>query len=481
MTKLRVSEIGITRTICHKSFYRFLQEMWPVMIPDDPVWNWHIEEICDVIQEGMERVFLEEKRKHDIIINVPPGTTKSTICSIALPAWVWARAPHFLGLFCHHSDELGNRLATKTRNLVMSEEYQAMFPITLSDDTNRKKRFSNTAGGERCYCTVSGTDPTGTHYHYQVVDDPVSPVSKNKSVEIVRANHFCDAVLAQRRKVQNVTLMIMVMQRIHQHDPSGTRLKKRKDRPVKLVCLPATLTDKVRPRRLRKRYKKNKKLLEPNRLPKSVLKEKKSLGSFIYSGQFMQDPVPLGGGLFKTAKVVIENPPTHFDKVVRFWDKAATEDDGCYTVGVKMGVRKVNGLPEFWVLHVKRGQWSSGTRETVIKQVAETDGSVVWIGLEQEPGSGGKDSAQATIRNLSGFKVKAETPTGDKLTRADPFAAQMDAENVRMAPGIWNEFYLEELENASEASPYMDQVDASSGAFKMLNEWRPTAGGIPGL
>src|SRR5262249_54420238 len=41
------------------------------------------------------------------------------------------------------------------------------------------------------------------------------------------------------------------------------------------------------------------------------------------------------------------------------------------------------------------------------------------VGVEQEPGSGGKESAEATIRNLAGFRVFADKVTGSKEVRAE--------------------------------------------------------------
>ena len=89
----------------------------------------------------------------------------------------------------------------------------------------------------------------------------------------------------------------------------------------------------------------------------------------------------------------------------------------------------------------------------------------VWI--EQEPGSGGKESAENTIRNLAGFNVHADRPTGDKAIRAEPYAAQAEAGNVTLKRAEWTPRYLAEL-CSFPTGTYADQVDASSGAFNKL-------------
>jgi predicted phage terminase large subunit-like protein len=87
--------------------------------------------------------------------------------------------------------------------------------------------------------------------------------------------------------------------------------------------------------------------------------------------------------------------------------------------------------------------------------------------LEQEPGSGGKESAEISTRELAGFNVHVERVTGAKETRALPFAAQCEAGNVRLVAAPWLAGYVEEL-TTFPAGAYKDQVDASSGAFNKL-------------
>ena len=132
----------------------------------------------------------------------------------------------------------------------------------------------------------------------------------------------------------------------------------------------------------------------------------------------------------------------------------------------------------FCVEDVTRGQWSAGDRESIIKQTAQLDrqryGPVAVV-VEQEPGSGGKESAESTILNLAGFAVTADKVTGDKVIRAEPFAAQCQAKNVDLLEAVWNAGYLDRLA-AFPMGKYKDDVDASSGAFNRLALAAPAAG-----
>jgi len=174
---------------------------------------------------------------------------------------------------------------------------------------------------------------------------------------------------------------------------------------------------------------------------------------------------------------VLSERPTFLTHWVRYWDKASTEDGGDYTAGVLIG----RGAGLFYVIDVQRGQWSPAQRKTVVEQVTQLDAGLyprysVW--MEQEPGSGGKESAMSSVSDLAGYDVHAETVTGSKVTRANPFAAQCEVGNVKLVAGAWNSTFLSEL-CAFPDGPYDDQVDAAAGAFaKLAMQNRYEAGSV---
>jgi predicted phage terminase large subunit-like protein len=158
---------------------------------------------------------------------------------------------------------------------------------------------------------------------------------------------------------------------------------------------------------------------------------------------------------------VLAAAPTDVHTRVRYWDKAGTEDGGDYTAGVRLGQR----ADKSWVIEdVVRGQWSAFQRERVLLQCAASDppGTLVWV--EQEPGSGGKESAQLTVRSLAGYAVRADKVTGDALARVQPLAVQAEAGNVRLVAGAWTEAFLAEC-HAFPDGGHDDQVIAAAGAF----------------
>lgn len=197
---------------------------------------------------------------------------------------------------------------------------------------------------------------------------------------------------------------------------------------------------------------------------------------------------PLVGMMFGTEdfQIVDEAPPlTEFTAVVRYWDKAGTEHKDeqsakrAHTAGVLIGR---TGQPaqknvRYYVLDVVRGQWKAGAREEVILQTARLDAAMfgskgrVVIAHEQEPGSGGKESAEATTSHLTGhgFTVVADKVSGSKVERAVPWSASVQNRKVYVLNRRWTRQYVDEHVGFTPTSLVKDQVDASAGAHNKLS------------
>lgn len=180
---------------------------------------------------------------------------------------------------------------------------------------------------------------------------------------------------------------------------------------------------------------------------------------------------PIAGMYFKREEVtIVDTIPDSLLKAIRWWDLAATEEsesspDPDWTAGVKIG-KLHDG--RYIVLHCVRRRERSGKIRTLVKAVAEQDGFATTIGLSQDPGQAGKDQIESYVKDLAGFVTVTNRETGDKITRAEPFAAQWQHNQVLVLRGPWNEAYFDELE-AFPSKAHDDQVDASSSGFKELS------------
>ena len=480
--EMKVSELRYaTAELCRQSFYDFVQHFWHTIIHAEPVWNWHMEYLCNELQESAERVFRGEKCPYDTVINIPPGTSKSTICSVMYRAWIWTRMPHAQMIYTSHNGDLAMKLSALARKVIHSDEYKRLFPeIQMRKDSDNKGYFENTKGGWSSSVGM-GSSPVGTHAHFIGVDDPIDPKSAGTdSAKLEESNEFITNTLTSRKILGGVAFMFLVQQRLSQYDPTGCLLDLYKDTPEALrhICIPAEDCDGVKPAHLRQFYVDG--LMDPVRLNHDVLKDKlRRLSSYGYAGQYQQNPVPREGGMFKVDRLKIARPPSpdKFCQLVRFWDKAISiKKSGCYTVGLLMAkeIDPASKLPRFWVLDVVRGRWEVDERETMILDTARADAlnygrRAVQTQLEKEPGSSGEVDANATIRKLAGFRVEAIPASGDKMVRAGPYADMVNTGCVYLAPGDWNDAYKEEL-HYGKHSRFKDQIDTSSGAFTALTE-----------
>jgi predicted phage terminase large subunit-like protein len=379
-------------------------------------------------------------------------------------------------------DEMVLESAEYSRDLIRSEKFRGLYPeLDLKEDKDNKSNFKVVKkvalypghaprvyyGGNRFSTSVGGT-VTGFHGHINIIDDPLNPKQAASEKELKTANHWVDQTISSRKTNKKVSVLVLIMQRLHQDDPTGHILAKKKKK-IRHICLPGEIKNYrkfVNPPELAEYYVDD--LLDPRRLDWEDLEEMEAdLGQYGYAGQVGQNPVPPGGGMFQVDQFhVIDNVPSevNFLETVRYWDKAGSEGKGCFTVGVKMSHLTNN---RFIIHDVRRGQWGTNAREKVIRDTAEADGHNVTVYIEQEPGSGGKESAEATISNLAGYSCYADRPTGDKAFRADPFSVQVNNGRVQLLRGDWNKVFTDECEYFPFGT-YKDQIDAAAGAFNHL-------------
>lgn len=347
--------------LCKRYFYEFFCEFWDTIETVELKKNWHIKYICDQLQEVYE-AWERGERQDDVLINVPPGTSKSTICTQLFPAWLWTRKASIRVISTSYSADLSTIHAVKSRDVLKSDKYQEFYPnhITFKSDTDGKTHYKNTKFGER-FVTSTGGTVTGMHGDFIINDDPIKPLGAAgaDSAALKQATAFIKETLPSRKTDKQRTVTIMIMQRLHDIDPAGVWLKSKGKRgKLRHICLPATLSANVSPAHLSEFYTpgmmvadnglEKTMFLDINRLgPEACAEAKEDLGSYGYSGQYQQRPSPEEGGIWSRWFIPVPDhlfpSPDDMDEYGTDWDTAftakQTNDATAYCVSGSIGNR----------------------------------------------------------------------------------------------------------------------------------------------
>lgn len=428
---------------------------------------------CEVLANVIERIANGELKR--VMVFLPPRHSKSEMFSRLMSAYYLKKHPDRWVGINSYAAELAHTLSNAARQNFVACGGE------LSDDTTAKKHWETKQGGGMWAAGVGGPI-TGKGFHLGIIDDPVKN-SEDANSKVIREKHkeWYTATFLTREEPD--AAIVLIMTRWNEDDLAGWLLaEERSDDDDKtqekwhIVCLPAIAEESLNfPETctVEPDFRVVGEALCPERYPTHKLLKKKKKGVRDFDALYQQRPTAKEGLFFHVTQLEIVDAVPVGGRTTRGWDKAATQDDGDFTAGVKM-TKGTDGL--FYVEDVVRGQWNTAVRDKQIRQTAELDGRQVKQKGEQEPGSGGKESADNFIRLLSGFSVSVERSTANKEERADPFSSQLNAGNVKLLRGKWNADYIEELRQFPNGQ-HDDQVDGSSLAFNELNgrmEWSQT-------
>lgn len=438
-----------------RSFYEFVQYFWDTIIAEEPIWNWHIKYLCDELQQIGERVAKREQKEHDyVIINVPPGSSKSTIISEMYPLWCWAIDPTQRFICGSYASTPAEDISEKCYNIYTSDKFKAVYPELVEKTSGGKTNFKNGLLGER-YTTSTGSGITGIHAHQIILDDPMSPSIAASLVERERANKWVSETISSRKVSNDFSVVIVVMQRLHEQDTTGYLLAKSNLR-IHHICIPAELSSDIRPVHLSQFYQDG--LFDPVRRNRaSLAATKEDLGSYGYAGQMMQRPSPLDGGLLKKHWLQIipsaQVPPnliTNFQLDPAYTAKQSNDPTGAMaykTDGTNVYILHSTSV---WKEFPQLCQW--------LPEWVELYGYTPQSKIRVEPKASGKSIVQQ-IKQTTGLNIIEDAPPkDDKVTRVNAVSPKIEAGRVYLVEGNWNEAFL----NQCAAFPnglHDDEVD----------------------
>jgi len=249
-----------------------------------------------------------------LIINVPPGYTKTMLAVISFIAWGLARNPRARFIHISYSDELAYENSVAIRDTIETDWYQALWPSEFKVDTQAKKRWKNKYGGG-LLAVPSGGGITGFRAGRMesgfsgaiIIDDPLKPADAFSDAKRNTANNYFVNTFNSRLAHEDIPI-IVIMQRIHEDDPSGFLLRGATgdlwdhlilpvDIPKHPDPYPAEYTHGIPIKHNLKpgplwEYKHNRKEIDKLKTsPKT---------QYTFSSQYDQNPTTIGGSLFKT-------------------------------------------------------------------------------------------------------------------------------------------------------------------------------------
>jgi predicted phage terminase large subunit-like protein len=413
----------------------------------------HHKTICDALM----RVYRGECKR--LIINIPPRYSKTELAVLMFIAWAMGQAPDSEFIHTSYSATLAANNSSQIRDLIQHEAYREIFPnVKLSEETRAKDHWKTSEGGTMYSAGAGGTitgfgagkmrDAFGGAI---VIDDPhKADEAKSEPIRKGVIDWFQNT-LESRKNDPEKTPIILIMQRLHEDDLSGWLLNGGNGEQWDHICLSAWREDDQTP-------------LWPEKHSAEELRRMEAAAPYVFAGQYRQRPSPPEGGVFKPDVIPIVDAAPFGVTWCRGWDFASVDGGGDFTAGVKLGVM-ADG--RYVIGDCAHGQWGPDDRDSAIRSTASRDGPSVRISIPQDPGQAGKTQVIDMTRKLAGYIVHSSPESGDKITRAEPLASQVNVGNVMMVRGSWNDRMIEEM-RLFPYGKFDDQIDAASRAFAHL-------------
>jgi predicted phage terminase large subunit-like protein len=426
----------------------FVKKAWRVIHPTRPlVWSWHYDLLCEYLTA------VKQRKVTRLIINVPPRTAKSTIATICFPSWVWASDPAQNFLSASYSLDLSTEHSVMRRSLLQGGWYRRMWgdKFRLSGDRNQIGQYMNDRRGQMIATSIGGTTQ-GRGCDIAILDDPVSPDQALSDAERRTANNWIDNTLRSRLNDPATGCIVLVMQRLHELDPTGYLLGQEPGVWTHLrIPLEAENDETWRfPISGKVILRDAGGILMPRRFTETAVEELKR-HRLRWSGQYQQRPAPIGGNLIKRNEVRYyggidpntglpdEKLPTSFDmKIISvdcaFKDLATSDYVAIGVIGVK-GRRR-------YVLNVVNAHLDAAATEAEIRRQRNVHRHVCAILTEDK--ANGPAVVQRLKINVPG--VIAINPEGGKTARMFAAAPEWQA-------GDW---YVDR--NAAWTEPFIEQI-----------------------
>lgn len=392
-----------------------------------------------------------------VIVQMPPGQGKSSICSVALPLYSLARNPDWEVVLASAEASLANKWSRDCRRAITEGHIPG---LRLNPSSQAVTEWETTERGSLIARGVGG-QITGRRARVMVIDDPVKNFTDahSKFQRDVLWDRW-QSVLKTRLRPGSV--VVLVMTRWHEDDLAGRLIDKHPDE-WELVNLPALAeTNDLLGRAV------GDPLLSPQSEetgPQALARWdqiRAEVGTYVWDALYQQRPAPPGGAVFKTDWWNAMPPPPQFERVVTSWDLTFGSLVGDFAVGQVWG--QVG--PDLWLLDQVRGRWTFTEQVHQIEALAKAwpDANAHLI----EKAAGGGPAIDTLQHKLAGI-IPVPTNKGGKEIRAQAVAPMVEAGNVHLpAKASWLDDFHSEVAGFPSSAPHDDIVDAMTQALDWM-------------
>jgi len=291
-----------------KSLIKFVDYVWPVVEPAIPfIRGWAIEAIAD----HLEAVTHGDIKR--LLINVPPGFSKSLLTDVFWPAWEWGpqNKPWYRYVCAAYSNHLTERDNMRCRNVVMSDRYQRLWSnrFKISNDQFTKVKFANDQTGWKLATSVGGIG-VGERGDRFIIDDANNTMMMESEAVRSNVNMWFTEVVPDRLNNPSKSAIVVIQQRLHEEDVSGVAISKELGYTHLMIpmryepsrhCVTVLGRNHVGEEIIWEDPRTEEDdLAWPERFPADVVDAlEHAKGPYAWAGQYQQTPEPRGGAIIK--------------------------------------------------------------------------------------------------------------------------------------------------------------------------------------
>jgi predicted phage terminase large subunit-like protein len=458
---------------CEQSFYTFFQNAWPYMWPNIIYCDaWYYKLLCNECQTRVEKNLANLPRESHLNVNILPGSGKTSIISIALPAWIWIKDPTKRFITTSYSPKLAEDNNDKSTSLMQSEWYQGNWGDRFALTKTLAMESKNDRGGYRITTSPGSKVGTGYHFDFNINDDPQNAEEVYSKVYRANVQRWIDQTISSRAVDKLKSVMINVQQRLHGDDITAY-IRKNQESLWSFFVLPGEVSDKVEPAELKAKYVNG--FLDNVRFPAEVLSVMKIQFRNAYSGQVRQDPIAEGGNLFKDEfpRWYTPDQVPQMERIIVSADTSNTSDaDSCPTSIQIWG--KAAGAPAYYLLYDETTQMTPGRGLTRIDALSNM---YPRCQIVVENAASGFGIIEALKKRHAGVFAFNPQKFGGKEKRAESILYLWEAGNVFLPDTEYaRSQYLTEI-IAFPTGEFNDRVDSMSQALIWMTRGQHADGG----